>query len=129
MPEMRQQADKEEKPGRLLVQTTWVYKEDKLTKQRNKKMSLTFKADIVHTEKYTDKQTGEEKKKYTKIGAVFVREDGSECAKILDSWVNFYPKKVDERGYQEAKQAVQNAGPVDELEDEIPFMRVDERCL
>ena len=78
---------------------------------------MKFKYEAVHTEKYTDKQTGEERKKYTKIGAVFEREDGTMCMKLLDSWVNFYPPKMKEVGYQAAKQAVQDDG----LDQDIPF--------
>jgi len=76
---------------------------------------MKFKYEAVHTEKYTDKATGEERKKYTKIGAVFEREDGTLCMKLLDSWVNFYPPKIKEDGYQAAKQAVDNTS------DDIPF--------
>jgi hypothetical protein len=75
--------------------------------------------DAVHTEKYTDKQTGEEKRKYTNIGAVFQRDDGSMCMAFLGSWINFYEPKMKQEGYQQAKQAVEQ--PADELEDEIPF--------
>lgn len=54
---------------------------------------LKYVGDLVHTTKYTDRQTGEEKKKYTNVGAKFVRADGSETYRFLDSWVNFYPSE------------------------------------
>lgn len=79
----------------------------------------TYKGDVVHTERYTDKQTGEEKKKYTKVGAYFEYDDGGKFVKIFDSFFNIYPPKVNEEGYKQAKQAVE-ATPTD-LEDEIPF--------
>lgn len=83
---------------------------------------LQFKADAVYSEKYTDNQTGEEKTKYTNIGALFEREDGSLCMRMLGSWVNFYPKKANEGDYQNAKAAVKETpAPDDGLEDEIPF--------
>ena len=81
-------------------------------------MSMKFKYEAVHTEKYVDKD-GVEKKKYTKIGAVFERDDGTMCMKLLDSWVNFYPPKMKEDGYQAAKKAAQPEQ--DDLSDQIPF--------
>ena len=80
---------------------------------------MTFKYEAVHTEKYTDRQTGEEKKKYTKIGAVFEREDGSLCMKMLDSWVNFYPPRMPDDGFQKAKEAASQAE--DDINNQIPF--------
>ena len=88
-------------------------------------MSMKFKGEIVHTEKYTDKQTGEEKKKYTKAGALFEREDGSLCIKMFDTWFNIYPPKVNEQGYQKAKQAVQN----DDFNDDISFQMNEKKYL
>jgi hypothetical protein len=82
-------------------------------------MSMKFKYEAVHTEKYTNKD-GEEKKAYTKIGAVFERDDGTMCMKLLDSWVNFYPPKMKEDGYQAAKKAA-DTGEVDDMSDSIPF--------
>jgi len=80
---------------------------------------LSFKYDIVHTEKYEDRQTGEERKKHTKLGAVFERDDGSLCAKILDSWVNFYPPK--ERRQSSHNQSKSNGFQTDDMMDDIPF--------
>lgn len=83
---------------------------------------LTFKGDITHTEKYTDRNTGEEKKKYTKAGALFEREDGSLCLKIFDTWFNVYPPKMKEEGYRAAKEAAANPGLAGMAgEGEIPF--------
>ena len=86
---------------------------------------MKFKGDIVHTEKYEDRQTGEEKKKYTKAGALFERDDGSLCVKLFGSWLNVYPPKVNEQGFQQAKSAVNgeqyNGAPATNPEDEIPF--------
>lgn len=90
---------------------------------------MKFKYNAVHTEKYTDKQTGEEKKKYTTIGAVFEREDGTLCMKLLDSWVNFYPPKAKAEDYKKLKENLQEFSepqeefnPVTgEISDEIPF--------
>lgn len=79
---------------------------------------LNFKGDIVRTEKYEDKQTGEEKKKYINVGALFEREDGSQCINFLGTWLNVYPKKVDEQGFQQAKQAV---APSPDPDQDIPF--------
>lgn len=84
---------------------------------------LNFKGDIVHTEKYTDKQTGEEKKKYTNAGALFEREDGSQCIKLFDTWFNVYPPKMKEEGYQAAKAATapEEAQPYNPDNTDIPF--------
>lgn len=75
-----------------------------------------YLGDLVHTEKYTDRN-GEEKKKYTKIGTKWQRPDKSEFYKILDSFVNFYPKKAGQELYDQAKAAVQ----VDDFDDFPPF--------
>lgn len=80
-------------------------------------MGMKFIKDAVYSEKYTTKD-GEEKTKYTNVGALFEREDGSLCMRFLGSWINFYDKRVDEGGYRKVKEAVQNT---DDLEDFIPF--------
>lgn len=90
---------------------------------------MKFIKNAVHVEKYTDKRTGEEKKKYTTVGALFERNDGSLCMKMLDSWINFYDPKPSNTQKQdmfnEAKEAVQDVGSggYDDFSDEIPFMR------
>jgi len=45
-------------------------------------MTMKFLKDAVYSEKYTDRKTGEERTKYTNVGALFEREDGSMCVKI-----------------------------------------------
>lgn len=76
---------------------------------------LQFVGDLTHTEKY--EKDGEQKKKYTKAGAVFQREDGSLTVKMFDTWFNVYPPKMKEDGYKAAKAAVQG----ETFEDEIPW--------
>ena len=85
---------------------------------------LTFKGNIVHGEKYTDRQTGEEKWKNTNAGALFHDEEKDLFkVKLFDSWFTVWPPKVDEEGYQKAKKAVQATpdpgAPLDH--DERPF--------
>lgn len=79
----------------------------------------------VYTEKWTDRNTGEEKKKYTTIGTLFQRDDGSMCLKMLGSWVNFYdikPRRDQvEKVYNEAKQAVSGDTMRQDFDDDIPF--------
>lgn len=82
--------------------------------------NLTYKGDAVYSEKYTDKTTGEEKTKYTNVGAWFERDDGSIVVKHLNSWINLYPAR--QKDFSEAKEAVQSAPqPHDDMENEIPF--------
>lgn len=82
------------------------------------------KYDAVYTEKYTDKD-GTEKKKYTNVGTVLEREDGTLCMKFLGSWVNFYEPKSDApqkpaRDYK-TTPAVSGADVYDDFEDSPPF--------
>lgn len=80
---------------------------------------LTLIGNIQHGEKYTDKNTGEEKWKNTELGTLFKDQDSGEyVVKYLGQWCKVWPPKMKEDGYKAAKQA---AAPVDELEDEIPF--------
>lgn len=82
-------------------------------------MGMKFIKEAVYSEKYTDKQ-GEEKTKYTNCGALFQRDDGSMCAKVLGSWINFYdPKPRDNTQQQKPQQ--QRAPLSDDFEDDIPF--------
>jgi len=81
---------------------------------------MKFLKEAVYSEKYKTKE-GEEKTKYTNIGALFEREDGSLCAKILGTWVSFYdkkaPKEVDSHNTAKA-----NAYQPDvDLGEELPF--------
>lgn len=58
---------------------------------------LSFKGDIVHGEKYTDKNTGEEKWKNTRAGALFYDEEKQRhVIKFFDTWFNVYPPKMKE---------------------------------
>lgn len=90
-------------------------------------MGLKFKGDITHTEKYTDKKSGEEKKKYTRIGALFEREDGSFTVKMLDSWLNVYPPKASEEDFRNLRESIDpDTGEIqgrdkDDLGSDIPF--------
>ena len=70
---------------------------------------LKFIGEIVHTEKY--EKDGEQRKKYTKTGALFQREDGSFAVKQFDTWFNVYPPKANEKDYQEARKAVEAVDP------------------
>jgi hypothetical protein len=79
-------------------------------------MAMKFKGDLVHTEKYEDRETKEEKKKYVKVGALFEREDGSLCVKFLGGWLNVYPPKATDRDFKKLREEIQ---PNDETE--IPF--------
>lgn len=83
-------------------------------------MGLKFIKDAVYSEKYTDKTTGEEKTKYTNVGALFEREDGSLVLRIMGSWINFYDKKMPAEGYQKAKEAVDTQDDMDDS-NTIPF--------
>ncbi len=95
-------------------------------------MKMKFLKDAVYSEKYKNKE-GEEKTKYTNIGALFEREDGSLCAKILGSWVNFYDKKPKQENEQTDKYANSDFaksskhyeekanGYQPDLSDDVPF--------
>lgn len=79
-----------------------------------------FIGDIVHTEKYSDKKTGEEKKKHTKVGGLFQRDDGSFSIKQFDTWLNVYPPKAKEEDYKNLRKNIESYNKP--LEDEtIPF--------
>jgi hypothetical protein len=77
--------------------------------------------DMVYTEKYTDKD-GQEKKKYTNIGSVLERDDGSLCANLLGSWINFYEprQRITQEAVNNHNQSRANNSQ-DDFEDEIPF--------
>lgn len=77
---------------------------------------MKFKGDLVHTEKYTDKKTGEEKKKHTKVGALFERPDGSQCVKFLGGWLNIYEPKATDKDFRSVRDSIEN-----QTENEIPF--------
>ena len=79
--------------------------------------------DAVYVERYSDRD-GNEKKRYTNIGALFTREDGSMSVKLesipvaFSGWISLYvPKQKEERPQRNA----QAQAPVDELDDTVPF--------
>lgn len=90
--------------------------------------------DAVHVEKYTDRN-GEEKKRYTNMGALFERDDGSRYMKIdtipvgFNGWVAFYePRERSEQVPRPQSQSPQrgetrsSGGSVGDFEDDsIPF--------
>lgn len=81
---------------------------------------MKFLKEAVYSEKYKTKE-GEEKTKYTNVGALFEREDGSLCAKILGTWVNFYDKR-EEKKVDAHNAAKANAyQPEVDLGETIPF--------
>lgn len=80
--------------------------------------------DAVYVERYTDR-SGNEKKRYTNIGALFTRPDGSMAIKLeaipvnFTGWISLYvPKPKDGEQRQESRHAADQAG---ELNDDIPF--------
>lgn len=75
-----------------------------------------FIGDFKVVEKYT--KNGEEKKFYHKVGSLYQHEDGSKSLMLIGGgWANFYPNKVNEGHFQEAKQAVQQ----NDFDSDIPF--------
>lgn len=85
-------------------------------------MSMKKLGDVVHTEKYT--MNGEEKKKYTNLGALFQREDGSYTIAFLGGWLNvFEPRDKPQSTHNQAKaNGYQKQLPMeDDFSDEIPF--------
>ena len=81
---------------------------------------MKFIKEAVYSEKYTDKD-GNEKTKYTNVGALFQRDDGSMCAKIMGSWINFYDKKEQTPNNQSRPSQQSNSGHANDFEDDIPF--------
>jgi hypothetical protein len=79
---------------------------------------MKFIKEAVYSEKYKDRE-GNEKTKYTNVGALFQRDDGSMCAKIMGSWINFYDPKPRENNQGQSNQ--QSAPINDDFEDDIPF--------
>ena len=76
--------------------------------------------DAVYVERYTDRD-GNEKKRYTNIGALFTREDGSMSAKLesipvnFSGWISFYVPKPKEQ----TTRAQQTSNSSDD--EELPF--------
>lgn len=90
-------------------------------------MTLKLIGNIQHGEKY--ETNGETKYKNTDLGTLFKDEEkGEYVVKYLGQWCKVWPPKMKEDGYQKAKQAASGA-PIDELEDNIPFMRFEHDIL
>jgi len=89
---------------------------------------MKFIKEAVYSEKYTDKQ-GEEKTKYTNVGALFQRDDGSMCCKIMGSWINFYDPKPRENSQQPQREQTHNAGQVNDFNDDIPFAPINDKLI
>lgn len=92
-------------------------------------MAMKKTHDIVNVEKYTDR-SGEEKKRYTNVGSLLQRDDGSMAIKLeaipvmFSGWLACYePKPRDqERPAQSAPKSTGGsvAGDMDDS-DSIPF--------
>ena len=82
---------------------------------------LKYKGDLVHTEKF--EKDGKEEKKFTKVGALFEREDGSLTIKLLGGWLNVYPPKAKAEDYRGLRNEIEKTRQQqkEEFEDEIPF--------
>lgn len=78
---------------------------------------LNFKGEVTHVEYY--EKDGEQRKKYTKVGALFEREDGSQCIKMFDTWFNVYPPKIKEEHFNDVKNSLKAQAPLDE--DQVPW--------
>ena len=53
--------------------------------------------DVTHGQKYTDKQTGEEKTAWTKVwGLVYNEEKDTYSVNFLGQWLNVFPKRDNE---------------------------------
>lgn len=78
--------------------------------------------DMVHTEKYKTKE-GEQKVKYTNVGSVLQRDDGSMCCNFLGSWINFYEpnRKTQSQHNQSKANGYQPQTVDDNFDSEIPF--------
>ena len=90
-------------------------------------MAMKRTHDAVYVEKYTDRN-GEEKKRYTNIGSLMTREDGSMTIKLeaipvnFTGWISLYePKERDEKPAP-ARPAARKPAPADDFEQEsVPF--------
>jgi len=73
---------------------------------------------------YKDRQTGEEKNSYSRVGTLFQRDDGSFCVKIdsipvnFDGWVNAWD--LPSEGARQAAQAPAPQSNIDTGSD-LPF--------
>lgn len=93
-------------------------------------MAMKKTHDAVYAgEKYTDRE-GNEKTRYVNIGAMFTRDDGSQCMKLesvpvgFNGWINFYEPKPREGEPAQRTRPQRTAAPKDAggfEDDEIPF--------
>ncbi len=94
-------------------------------------MAMKKTHDAVYAgEKYTDRE-GNEKTRYTNVGALFTRDDGSMTMKLesvpvgFTGWINFYepkPKDGEQAQRQDrARPARQQPAQDDFRDDDIPF--------
>lgn len=89
-------------------------------------MALKKTHDAVYSEKYTDRD-GNEKTRYTNIGSLLTRDDGSMTLKLeslpigFNGWINLYePKPKDGEQRQERSRPQRAAASSDDLDD-VPF--------
>lgn len=82
--------------------------------------------DAVYVERYTDRN-GAEKKRYTNIGSLLVRDDGSMALKLeaipvnFSGWVAFYEPKPKEGARESSPSRSSGGSQAGDPNDEIPF--------
>ena len=87
--------------------------------------------DAVYVDKYQDRN-GEEKKRYTNMGALFARDDGSMFLKLesipvnFSGWVALYEPREKEQQAGKPAQQKQTGGASDPTDD-IPFAPYNKR--
>lgn len=95
-------------------------------------MPAKYTHDIVATVgKYTDRQTGEEKKQYLTVGKGFTDEQGRQSLKLnalpvgpeWSGWVSLYPAKTKQDAPQGDRPQQRSAPPepTSNDHDDIPF--------
>jgi len=97
-------------------------------------MAMKKTHDIVNVEKYTDR-SGEEKKRYTNVGSLLQRDDGSMAIKLesipvmFSGWLACYePKPRDQdRPAQSAPKPADRPAAGGGIEDDIPFAPLSKR--
>jgi hypothetical protein len=90
----------------------------------------------VKTGEYTDRNTGQTKGRWLRIGTVIQHDDGGTSIKLdavpvglpdWDGWVNVFKKQDRQQGQgqgqpaQPAPQGPGGAAPPEDFEDDIPF--------
>lgn len=93
-------------------------------------MTMKKIKDAVYGEKYTDRD-GNEKTRYTNVGSLLERDDGSMTLKLesipvgFNGWINFYdpkPREGQQPERQESKGARSSGGAQgSDFGDPIPF--------